>query len=260
MRNRRLSLSAIAVIALCALSFAWPASARTQEPNVTAMFAGQATAQRLITGAQEQIAKGEDKSSFDFEVTGWKAAMMIAVIFLIPVAGLAGLALFVRRRRAIFSAPSFAHQPGLTPAPVEAPAGQPAMAAMGSRATQPGFRKTATFVSPVKTETITAPLNAAAKLIFSLGPLQGQEFAVGNGLFIGRDAARSDVVVFNPLVSGQHLWVGPVNGRFVARDCNSTNGTYLNNRMDQRITEVELNDGDVLALGAMSTVKVVFRC
>lgn len=118
----------------------------------------------------------------------------------------------------------------------------------------------AMFASPVKTETITAPLNAAAKLIFSLGPLQGQEFVIGKGLFIGRDSARSDVVVLNPQVSGQHLWVGPVNGHFVARDCNSTNGTYFNNQMNQRITEIELRDGDVLTLSPTGTVKLVFRC
>ncbi|MCI0525192.1 MAG: FHA domain-containing protein [Acidobacteria bacterium] len=224
MRNRRLSLSAIAVIALCgALSFAWPASARTQ----------------------------------DFEVTGWKAAMIIAVIFLILAAGLAGLIFFVKRRKAASTAPLSAHQPGLNPAPVFSPVWQ---LAMGAKATQPGIRKTAKFASPVKTETITASLNAAAKLIFSLGPLQGQEFVVGNGLFIGRDSSRSDVVVLNPMVSGQHLWIGPVNGHFVARDCNSTNGTYLNNQMNQRITEIELRDGDVLTLCATGTVKLVFRC
>ena len=186
--------------------------------------------------------------------------MIIAVIFLILAAGLAGLTFFVRRRKATSTAPLSAHQPGLNPAPVGAPVWRPAMAAIGVRATKPGIRETATFVSPVKTETISAPLNATAKLIFSLGPLQGQKFAIGRGLFIGRDSARSDVVVLNAHVSGRHLWVGPVNGHFVARDCNSTNGTYINNQMNQRITEVDLRDGDVLTLSATGTVKLVFRC
>src|SRR5262245_49732332 len=160
MRNRRLSLSAIAVIALRRALFAWPASARTQ----------------------------------DFEVTGWKAAMIIAVIFLI----LAALIYFVRRRKATSAAPSFIRQPGLSQAHVFSPVWQ---LAMGARPTQPEIRKTAKLASPVKTVTITAPLNAAAKLIFSLGPLQGQEFVGGNGLFIGRDSARSDIVVLNPMIS-----------------------------------------------------------
>ena len=60
-------------------------------------------------------------------------------------------------------------------------------------------------------------------------------------------------------VSGQHLWIGPAGGRIVARDMGSTNGTYHNNRTDQRVTEVALGDGDVLALGQRNTVQFVYH-
>jgi V8-like Glu-specific endopeptidase len=224
--------------------------------DVTAMFSDHAEAQRLITESQEHIANGEDKPGLEFEVNGWKAAMIIAAIFLIPAAGLAGLVFFIRKRKATFTAPSFAHQPGFNPANAFAPAWRLAMA---TRVTQPGFKQTAPFARPAKTETLTASPNATAKLIFLSGPLQGQQFPVGKGLFIGRAPGRSHIIILDQQISGQHLWVGPVNGHFVARDCNSTNGSYINGRMEQRIAEVELNDGDVLTLGVMGTVKLVFK-
>jgi pSer/pThr/pTyr-binding forkhead associated (FHA) protein len=44
----------------------------------------------------------------------------------------------------------------------------------------------------------------------------------------------------------------------IVRDNGSTNGTYLNNDLTNRISEVELKDRDVLTLGGRASVKFVF--
>lgn len=86
------------------------------------------------------------------------------------------------------------------------------------------------------------------------GPLQGQEFAVGSGVMLGR-SLETDIVVGDPHVSNRHAWVGPLGDRIVLRDNSSTNGTFHNDNMTQRISEVGLQEGDVVILGDQGKVK-----
>ena len=76
---------------------------------------------------------------------------------------------------------------------------------------------------------------------------------------LGRDATRATIVVDDRQVSGQHVWIGPLEGRIVARDYGSTNGTFLNGDLVNRVTELALSDGDVLTLGGQGSVKFTFR-
>ena len=105
-----------------------------------------------------------------------------------------------------------------------------------------------------------APISAArlseAKLVSTLGALQGMSFRVGtgNGVIIGRSPG-TDVRVPDPEVSKTHCWVGVSNQRLVVRDLKSTNGTYLNDRLDQPVTECELREGDVIVLGRHNGAK-----
>jgi hypothetical protein len=101
--------------------------------------------------------------------------------------------------------------------------------------------------------------NATGKLVCSEGPLRGKQFPVGTGTAIGRDSKRSQIVIQDSEVSGQHVWIGTVGGKVVARDCGSTNGTFLNGDMSRRISEVPLSDGDVLTLGGRGAVKFTYR-
>jgi FHA domain-containing protein len=103
-----------------------------------------------------------------------------------------------------------------------------------------------------------APLTAGT-LVCTAGPLRGQDFAVGQGVSIGRDATWATIVIDDRQVSGQHVWVGPLDGRIVARDYGSTNGTFLNGDLVNRVTELALHDGDVLTLGGQGSVKFTFR-
>jgi len=105
----------------------------------------------------------------------------------------------------------------------------------------------------------TEVIGNAPRLICTAGPVLGQEFPVGQGVYIGRDGNQiADWSFLDPQVSGQHLWIGMINGRFVARDNGSTNGTFLNGQ-SQRVTEVELKDNDVLTLGGQGSVKFAFQ-
>jgi hypothetical protein len=103
------------------------------------------------------------------------------------------------------------------------------------------------------------PPAVAGTIACTEGPLRGQDFAIGQGVSIGRDAAWATIVVDDRQVSGQHVWVGPLDGRIVARDYGSTNGTFLNGDLVNRVTELALRDGDVLTLGGKGSVKFTFR-
>ena len=144
--------------------------------------------------------------------------------------------------------PGYAGGPGALP-------GAPPLAGIAPTMATPGPQAKPAMVA--KTELYQAP--STARLTCRIGPLQGRDFPIGPGLYIGRDPARAQLVVEDSQVSGQHLWVGPAGGKFVAKDMGSTNGTFVNNRTDQRLTERTLADGDQLALGQRGSVLFVFH-
>ena len=223
--------------------------------GVLALYADHSEAQKLITESQERIARGEDRSG------GAIAGVMVLVgggLLLLIGAGAVVVFVLMRRKKSTSvpgQQPMSGVQPGYMPSGIVAQQFPPP--AGGSTPSHPQWSPTAGD-SP-KTEIFSPTPSSQARLVFTAGPLQGQEFNIGQGVFVGRDGSRAQIVVADSQVSGQHLWIGVVNGRTIARDSGSTNGTYINNQMDQRITEVELNDRDVLTLGAQGTVKLVFR-
>lgn len=95
-----------------------------------------------------------------------------------------------------------------------------------------------------------------AKLICILGALQGMTFRVGSesGLVLGR-GPTCDIKVPDPEVSKSHAWVGISGQRLTVRDLKSTNGTFLNDRLNLPITECELKEGDILVLGRHNGAK-----
>jgi hypothetical protein len=83
-------------------------------------------------------------------------------------------------------------------------------------------------------------------ILCTSGPIEGQRFIVEeDGLYIGRDATLSQVVINDGRISKRHVRIMPRSGKVYAIDQNSTNGTYLGG---QRITEVQLKRGDTLVL------------
>ena len=82
------------------------------------------------------------------------------------------------------------------------------------------------------------------------GHLQGQRFALtSTGIVIGRQPGASHVLVNDHRASGKHVWIGIDQGRLVAIDQGTTNGTYINDIARGRISRAELRDGDVVIVG-----------
>jgi S1-C subfamily serine protease len=207
-------------------------NARDDFHEVLALFADHGEAAKLLTECQEHIAKGDDKS---FQGTLMRLGMF-GFGFLVLVGGGALLLVVLLRRK----------KPAPTPAPKAAPPVPSGTVPQPSPALIP------------RTELFKAGV-AGGQLACLAGPVQGQSFPVGQGVYIGRDPVRSQIVVGDSQVSGQHLWVGPLNGRIIARDPGSTNGTYLNGQMGQRIGDAELKDGDTLTLGLMGSVRFQYK-
>lgn len=93
-----------------------------------------------------------------------------------------------------------------------------------------------------------------AQLICIVGVLQGMVFPVGNGLILGR-SKEANITIPDGQVSNRHAWVGPVQGRLILRDMQSTNGTFLNDNLGAAVQEVELHDGDLIVLGKHGQMK-----
>jgi hypothetical protein len=77
-----------------------------------------------------------------------------------------------------------------------------------------------------------------------------------NPLPIGRDPGQSLVVIQEPIVSKLHCQIFARGGQVFVKDLNSTNGVYVK---DEKITERELQDDDVVFLGKKGTVRIVYH-
>ena len=97
-------------------------------------------------------------------------------------------------------------------------------------------------------------------ITFTSGPLSGQEFEIkAEGDFIGRDGGSSQIVVADPRISKRHVWIGVKNGRVVITDQNSRNGTFINDPKSARVTETNLNAGDVVILGESDVARFEYQ-
>ncbi|MCX7832545.1 MAG: FHA domain-containing protein [Actinobacteria bacterium] len=64
-------------------------------------------------------------------------------------------------------------------------------------------------------------------------------------IFIGR-GSEVDVSILDESISSKHCLITQRKGRFLIKDLNSKNGTFVNG---QPILESELKDGDLLTIG-----------
>lgn len=141
---------------------------------------------------------------------------------------------------------------GPTPAVPSPPPPSPAPAAPAPEAPQPAKGETRVIepgelggAPPQATEMV----QWYGMLRCTAGPLNGQTFIIEeDGFYIGRDGSLSQVVINDSRVSKRHVRIHPRNGKVMAIDQNSTNGTFLGQAGGQRITEVQLKRGDVLVL------------
>lgn len=133
-----------------------------------------------------------------------------------------------------------------SPAPV--PAFQPAMA--GGVPMGPG--PTVIDVAPPR-----LPQELPPGVGQSFGSVQGTSGAVAGkrfevtkqGLLIGRDASKCQIVINEDAVSKEHAWIVPVDGSTVVIDRGSTNGTFVNSIDSPKVSKVRLQNGDKIFIG-----------
>jgi ABC transport system ATP-binding/permease protein len=80
-------------------------------------------------------------------------------------------------------------------------------------------------------------------------------FAAGHDVVIGRDL-RADMRITHPLISRAHLLLRFEQGRWLAIDNGSLNGTYVNGR---RVPVVDIHDGQTVNIGNPDGPKLAFE-
>ena len=93
-------------------------------------------------------------------------------------------------------------------------------------------------------------------LVAMSGEHKGEDFRLREGQNSLGSAPDADVVIRDSTVSGKHASLRYKDGKFYLTDLDSTNGTYLNDRVET-ITREELKDNDVIRLGDVS---LKFKC
>lgn len=84
----------------------------------------------------------------------------------------------------------------------------------------------------------------------TLGPMQGRRFPITKqGLLIGRDSSKCQIVLSEDAVSKEHAWIVPVDDGVVIIDRGSTNGVYMNSTDSPRVSKVRLQHGDKIYIG-----------
>jgi hypothetical protein len=111
-----------------------------------------------------------------------------------------------------------------------------------------------------KTVAIQSQPMAIGSLWCTRGMLQGQRFALlPNGIIVGRQPGVAHVLINDHRASGKHVWIGVDQGRLVAIDQGTTNGTYVNDVMRGRITRQELRDGDTVIISEPDCLSLQIR-
>ncbi|HEX7700584.1 MAG TPA: trypsin-like peptidase domain-containing protein [Kofleriaceae bacterium] len=139
--------------------------------------------------------------------------------------------------------------------PPPQPQGFPPQQQMYGRAPQPAaaqqVAKTMAVGQPPGSSGGIAPTAFGSLSIGNLtcvrGQLNGQRFALNaTGIIVGRQPGVAHILVNDHRASGKHVWIGIENGKLVAIDQGTTNGTFVNDIGRGRITRAELRDGDVV--------------
>jgi len=99
-----------------------------------------------------------------------------------------------------------------------------------------------------------------ASLTCTRGLLHGQRFSMGpQGLLIGRQPGVAQIVVNDSRASGKHVWIGYENGVLVAIDQGTTNGTFVNDVRQGRISKAPLKDGDTVIVSEPDCLSLTIK-
>ncbi len=126
-------------------------------------------------------------------------------------------------------------------------------------------KKEEPYVEPVSSSVqevtkIEAPKPASlGVLVGKEGPMEGKTFEISKeGLKIGRDPSKCDIVIDNPHVSREHAWIGEEGGNVVVKDLASANGTFLNTMGHQIKSEI-VKPGDIIIIGKGKMASFIYK-
>jgi serine protease Do len=84
----------------------------------------------------------------------------------------------------------------------------------------------------------------------SSGSVAGKRFNLTKqGLLIGRDPSKCQIVITEEVASKEHAWIVPVDDGVVVIDRGSTNGVYVNTTDGPKVSKVKLHHGDKIFIG-----------
>lgn len=180
---------------------------------------------------------------------------MFIAIAIILVAVIAAVVVFKMRSRApqppaARSGVRDSHPDSITI--IDAPAKpQPAPQPHDADATMVYMRpgQTPAPAAPRKSEDVPSLTLGGMHLLGLTGAQKGRRFPIVlTGITLGRSSS-CNIVLTDSCVSGQHAWIGLVDGKITLRDLQSTNGTFLNAQLRTSISEVPLRPGDTIFIG-----------
>jgi hypothetical protein len=103
------------------------------------------------------------------------------------------------------------------------------------------------------------PAHSFGSVQITSGALSGRRFPITKeGLLIGRDPAKCQVVVNEDTVSKEHAWIVPVESGVVVIDRGSANGTFVNSTESPRVSKVGLNNGDRVYIGKQGAAVLTY--
>lgn len=222
--------------------------------EVETLFPAHDDAPILIRQANLAKKEGREKKPEESN-TG---AIVGGIVGGVAVLGLLGFVVTRKKKPAAASHPGMPHQtppPGYPPQPQQM-YGRVPQHAMTPQGGTPGVQV------PIAKTVAIAPQGpmAIGSLWCTRGMLSGQRFPLlPNGVIVGRQPGVAQVLINDHRASGKHVWIGVDQGRLVAIDQGTTNGTYVNDVMRGRITRQELRDGDTVIIGDPDCLSLQIR-
>jgi hypothetical protein len=188
----------------------------------------------ISQAANPSTCKEPFPSTMDYEIGG-------GVLILIVLAVGAFALLKKKPAHAVAGGPAVgASLPGGPQAPGLPAGGYPAAGAGGAYAPAAGGAYAAA----------PGPQRSYGSLQCTSGATAGKRYEITKqGLLIGRDSAKCQIVLPEDAVSKEHAWVVPVDEGVVLIDRGSTNGVFLNSIDTPKVSKVTLHHGDKIFIG-----------
>ncbi len=192
-------------------------TAKAKFDDVLRIFPSEPDAQRL-TALAAGCAAQEGPAARLMEDVGWLPYAVGGIVIL-------GLAMLLLMRRS-------------TTAPAPAAAG----AGGGTVSVAPA--------APAIPAPPAAPPRSFGSVQVTSGSMAGRRFPITkDGLFVGRDPSKCQIVFPEDNVSKEHAWIVPLDNGIYVIDRGSSNGTFVNSLDSPRVSKVGLNNGDRVYFG-----------